>query len=393
MWEIIFWICLGIVIYTYVGYGILLYIILKIKRLLGYRRQQPLLGINRNLWPEVTLMVCAYNEEEVVGMKMDNTRQLDYPTEKLHLLWVTDGSSDKTNELLGGYPEVEVLYQPQRQGKTAALNRGIAHARTEIIIMTDANTLLNRDAIQEIARLFQDPSVGCVAGEKRVMARDEEQTAAKGEGAYWKYESTLKRWDSELFSAMGAAGELCAVRKPLYQPMPHDTLLDDFIMSMRITAQGYRIAYSKEAYAMEYGSADIREEGKRKQRIAAGGLQSIWRLRRLMNPFTRPLLAFQFISHRVLRWSITPIALMALIPLNVILVFQSAGWIYTVLWIAQIVFYLLALTGFLMEQKGKASKVFYIPYYFLFMNINVFRGMKYLAKHRNNGAWEKAKRG
>ena len=393
VWEIIFWICLGIVIYTYVGYGILLCIILKIKRLLGYRRQQPLLGINRNLWPEVTLMVCAYNEEEVVGMKMDNTRQLDYPTEKLHLLWVTDGSSDKTNELLGGYPEVEVLYQPQRQGKTAALNRGIAHARTEIIIMTDANTLLNRDAIQEIARLFQDPSVGCVAGEKRVMARDEEQTAAKGEGAYWKYESTLKRWDSELFSAMGAAGELCAVRKPLYQPMPHDTLLDDFIMSMRITAQGYRIAYSKEAYAMEYGSADIREEGKRKQRIAAGGLQSIWRLRRLMNPFTRPLLAFQFISHRVLRWSITPIALMALIPLNVILVFQSAGWIYTVMWIAQIVFYLLAFTGFLMEQKGKASKVFYIPYYFLFMNINVFRGMKYLAKHRNNGAWEKAKRG
>ena len=393
VWEIIFWICLGIVIYTYVGYGILLCIILKIKRLLGYRRQQPLLGINRNLWPEVTLMVCAYNEEEVVGVKMDNTRQLDYPTEKLHLLWVTDGSSDKTNELLGGYPEVEVLYQPQRQGKTAALNRGIAHARTEIIIMTDANTLLNRDAIQEIARLFQDPSVGCVAGEKRVMARDEEQTAAKGEGAYWKYESTLKRWDSELFSAMGAAGELCAVRKPLYQPMPHDTLLDDFIMSMRITAQGYRIAYSKEAYAMEYGSADIREEGKRKQRIAAGGLQSIWRLRRLMNPFTRPLLAFQFISHRVLRWSITPIALMALIPLNVILVFQSAGWIYTVMWIAQIVFYLLAFTGFLMEQKGKASKVFYIPYYFLFMNINVFRGMKYLAKHRNNGAWEKAKRG
>ena len=393
MWEIIFWICLGIVIYTYVGYGILLYIILKIKRLLGYRRQQPLLGINRKLWPEVTLMVCAYNEEEVVGMKMHNTRQLDYPTEKLHLLWVTDGSSDKTNELLGGYPEVEVLYQPQRQGKTAALNRGIAHARTEIIIMTDANTLLDGGAGQETARLLKDPGVGWAAGEKRVMARDEEQTAAKGEGAYWKYEITLKRWDSELFSAMGAAGELCAVRKPLYQPMPHDTLLDDFIMSMRITAQGYRIAYSKEAYAMEYGSADIREEGKRKQRIAAGGLQSIWRLRRLMNPFTRPLLAFQFISHRVLRWSITPIALMALIPLNVILVFQSAGWIYTVLWIAQIVFYLLAFTGFLMEQKGKASKVFYIPYYFLFMNINVFRGMKYLAKHRNNGAWEKAKRG
>lgn len=393
VWEIIFWVCMGIVVYTYVGYGILLYFILKIRRMLGFHRLQPVLGINRDLWPEVTLMVCAYNEEEVVEMKMNNTHQLDYPASKLHLLWVTDGSNDKTNALLSAYPEVEVLYQPQRQGKTAALNRGIAHAQTEIIIMTDANTLLNSGAIQEIARLFQDPTVGCVAGEKRVMARADEQTAAKGEGAYWKYESTLKRWDSELFSAMGAAGELCAVRKHLYQPMPQDTLLDDFIMSMRITAQGHRIAYSKEAYAMEYGSADIKEEGKRKQRIAAGGLQSIWRLKRLMNPLVHPMLAFQFVSHRVLRWSITPIALLALIPLNVVLVFQSAGWIYTALWIAQIIFYLLAFIGYLMEQKGKASKLFYIPYYFLFMNINVFRGMKYLASHRNSGAWEKAKRG
>ena len=192
---------------------------------------------------------------------------------------------------------------------------------------------------------------------------------------------------------MGAAGELCAVRKHLYQPMPQDTLLDDFIMSMRITAQGHRIAYSKEAYAMEYGSADIKEEGKRKQRIAAGGLQSIWRLKRLMNPLVHPMLAFQFVSHRVLRWSITPIALLALIPLSVVLVFQSAGWIYAALWMAQIIFYLLAFIGYLMEQKGKASKLFYIPYYFLFMNINVFRGMKYLASHRNSGAWEKAKRG
>ena len=183
VWEIIFWVCMGIVVYTYVGYGILLYFILKIRRMLGFHRLQPVLGINRDLWPEVTLMVCAYNEEEVVEMKMNNTHQLDYPASKLHLLWVTDGSNDKTNELLSAYPEVEVLYQPQRQGKTAALNRGIAHAQTEIIIMTDANTLLNSGAIQEIARLFQDPTVGCVAGEKRVMARADEQTAAKGEGA------------------------------------------------------------------------------------------------------------------------------------------------------------------------------------------------------------------
>lgn len=392
MTHTLFWLCMAIVIYTYLGYAVILWLAVCLKRLSGRRRVPSTLPPDSGL-PEVTLIICAYNEEDVVDQKMTNCMKLDYPADKLHVMWVTDGSDDRTNERLAAWPQATVAWQPERKGKTSALNRGIGLARTDIVVMTDANTCLNSQAIRETVRQFQDPTVGCVAGEKRVVARNSGQTAAKGEGLYWRYESTLKRWDSELYSAMGAAGELCAVRRKLYEPMPSDTLLDDFIMSMKLLGQGYRIAYTPDAYAMEYGSANLEEESKRKRRIAAGGLQSIWRLRGLMNPLKHPLVAFQFISHRVLRWSVAPFALLALVPLNVALVMMNAGWLYTAIWILQILFYLGAWTGLQLSMKGKRGGIFFVAYYFLFMNLNVFRGISYLYSHKNSGNWEKAKRG
>ena len=390
--KILFWICLAICVYTYVGYGLLLYLLVLLKRLVKGKPQQMALPTDDQL-PDVSFMVCAYNEQDVVEMKMQNIHELDYPKDKLHVVWVTDGSSDNTNEYLKAYPEVEVIYSPERRGKTAALNHGLSMVKSDITVMTDANTMVNREAIREIVRCMQDPKVACVAGEKRVLSRTEGEIAAEGEGLYWKYESTLKRLDSELYSAMGAAGELNAIRTNLYEPMPETALLDDFVMSMRMVEQGYKIAYTSNAYAMEYGSANLEEESKRKRRIAAGGLQSSWWLRSMMNPFKNFMVAFQFVSHRVLRWSITPIALMALIPLNVALVMMKAGTVYTIIWILQILFYLCAFCGYLLEQRGRKNKLLYVPYYFLFMNINVFRGMRYLKTHQGGGTWEKAKRG
>ena len=390
--KILFWICLIICIYTYVGYGVLLYLLVLLKRMVkGKPKQMELLEDSQ--LPDVAFMVCAYNEQDVVEMKMQNIHELDYPKEKLHVIWVTDGSSDNTNEYLKAYPEVEVIYSPERRGKTAALNHGLSMVTSDITVMTDANTMVNREAIREIVRCMQDPKVACVAGEKRVMSRHEGEIAADGEGLYWKYESALKRLDSELYSAMGAAGELNAIRTHLYEKMSETALLDDFVMSMRMVEQGYKIAYTSEAYAMEYGSANLEEESKRKRRIAAGGLQSSWWLRSMMNPFKNFMVTFQFVSHRVLRWSITPIALMALIPLNVALVMMKAGTVYTIIWILQILFYLTAFSGYLLEQHGHKNKLLYVPYYFLFMNINVFRGMHYLKTHQGGGTWEKAKRG
>ena len=162
-----------------------------------------------------------------------------------------------------------------KTGKTAALNRGIHFVTTPIVVFTDANTHLNREALRKIVHAFANPETGCVAGEKRIAVQAKDNAASGGEGLYWKYESALKKLDSRLYSAVGAAGELFAIRRELFEEMPADTLLDDFILSLRIVMRGYTIAYCADAYAVENGSADMREEEKRKVRIAAGGLQSV----------------------------------------------------------------------------------------------------------------------
>lgn len=390
--KVLFWICLFIVFYTYIGYGMLLYVMVLIKRLFCKTSQDPILPDDDQL-PNVTLMICAYNEEDIIREKMENIRQIDYPADKFCVMWVTDGSNDGSNDLLKQYPEVTLVYSPERKGKAMAMQHGLKVNKAEYVVFTDANTMLNANAIREIVRQFMKPNVSCVSGEKRVAARTNDQIAAEGEGLYWKYESTLKQWDSDLYSAMGAAGELFAVKMSDYREAPTNALLDDFMMSMLIVKDGHRIAYTSEAYAMEYGSANMYEESKRKRRIAAGGLQSIWWLRSLMNPLKYPVVSFLFISHRVLRWSITPFTMLALIPLNIALVALNAGIIYTVIGILQLIFYAAAALGWLQTKTGRHGGLLYVPYYFLFMNVNVFRGISYLRSHSTSGTWEKAKRG
>lgn len=387
--AIIFWIGVFLVFYTYLGYGILLFALVKIKKFLYGEKQKPVMVD----FPEITLVIAAYNEEAVVVDKMLNCRALKYPDGKLTICWITDGSDDRTNELLAGYPEVSVLFQPKRQGKTAALNRGIPFIKTPLTVFTDANTMLNENAITEIAKCFANPKVGCVAGEKRIMQKATGDATA-GEGIYWKYESILKSLDDQLYSAVGAAGELFAIRTDLFEVMPTDTLLDDFILSMRIAQKGFKIAYCKEAYALEEPSSDIIEEQKRKVRISAGGLQSIYRLRSLLNTFKYGTLSFQYVSHRVLRWSITPFALFLLLPLNIILVATASKGIvlYSIMLLLQLIFYFTAILGNMYAKKQIRKKALYIPFYFLFMNLNVIKGIKYLKKKKGSGVWEKAKR-
>ena len=394
--EIIFWTALFIVFYTYLGYGIVLCLLVKLKELFVKPVRRVLPAADRDL-PEVTLFITAFNEEDIVDEKMANSLELDYPEEKLHIVWVTDGSDDGTNERLRTRWEgkATVFFQPERQGKTAAMNRGMKLVDTPIVVFTDANTMVNRQAVREIVLAFEDPRVGCVAGEKRIAVQAKDNAASGGEGIYWRYESTLKALDARLYSAVGAAGELFAVRRELFAE--RDTLLDDFVLSLRIAMQGYIIAYCTEAYAIESGSADMREEEKRKVRIAAGGLQSIWRLRPLLNPFRYGILSFQYVSHRVLRWSVTPFLLFLLLPLNALLLLMKglasdSCTLYGVLLVLQILFYVLGLWGYYLSTKQIKNKLLFIPYYFLFMNVNVLKGIGYLKKKRGTGVWEKAKR-
>ena len=391
--EIIFWIALFLIFYSYIGYGILLYIIIKIRRILGIVKPY---SKNEDYEPEVTLFVAAYNEKDYIDEKVKNSFSMNYPRNKVKQVWVTDGSNDGTPELLRKYEGIEVYHEDDRGGKIGAMNRGMQFVKTPIVIFSDGNTSLGKDSIQEIVNLFRDPKVGCVSGEKRIHQKTEDAAAGAGEGIYWKYESTLKKWDAELYSVVGAAGELFAIRTELWQEVEKDTLLDDFIISLRVAMSGYTIQYNPNAYAIETASANVKEELKRKIRISAGGIQSVMRLSSLLNVFKYGTLSFQYISHRVLRWTLTPLLLLLIIPINFALVLTNnfeLNSVYTILFYLQILFYAMALTGWFLENRRIKVKILFIPYYFFIMNLSVYLGFNRYLKGNQSVKWERAKRG
>ena len=390
--KILFWTLAFIVVYTYVGYGILLYLIIKIRRIFKLGKT---IEPNTGYQPDVTLFISAYNEKDYVAGKMSNTMSLDYPKDKLHIVWVTDGSDDSTPELLKKYDNVTVYHLPERNGKISAMNRGMRFVNTPIVIFSDANTMLGSASIQRIVRLFGNPKVGCVSGEKRIINKEADVASGAGEGLYWKYESTLKKWDAELYSVVGAAGELFAIRTELYRDVEKDTLLDDFIISLRVAQDGYTIQYDPEAYAIETASANVTEELKRKIRISAGGIQAVVRLRSLLNIFKYGTLSFQYISHRVLRWTLTPLCLLALIPVGFMLAYNEGVLnfgLYSTLFCLQLLFYIAALTGWFMENRSTRVKILFVPYYFFIMNLSVILGFFRYMKKSQSVNWERAKR-
>lgn len=351
---------------------------------------------NEDYEPEVTLFVSAFNEKGYLDRKVKNSQGLNYPKEKVTQIWVTDGSDDGTPDLLKHYENVQVYHKDERAGKIAAMNRGMEFVKTPIVIFSDANTDLGENSIQEIVRLFRNPKVGCVSGEKRIYSKEADGAAGAGEGIYWKYESQLKKWDAELYSVVGAAGELFAIRTELWQQVERDTLLDDFMISLRVAMKGYTIQYNPEAYAIETASANVKEELKRKVRISAGGIQSVVRLRKLLNFFKYGTLSFQYISHRVLRWTLTPLLLLLIIPANFTLAFDEGLFllgIFSFLFWGQVTFYCAALLGWLLENRQIRLKALFIPYYFFIMNLSVFLGFRRYLKGSQSVNWERAKRG
>ena len=382
--EILFWASLFVVLYAYAGYGLLLYIYLKIKP--AKKR------IYNNFFPEVTLIVAAYNEEDFIEQKIANSLSLHYAADKLSLLFITDGSTDHTPDIIRQYPQITLLHQPERRGKTAALNRAMRQVQTSIVIFTDANTLLNEDSIQNIVKHYADKQIGGVAGEKKILNNTHASVTEAGEGIYWKYESFLKKLDFDFYTVVGAAGELFSIRTELFEPLAEKVLLDDFIISLRVCQKGYRVAYAPDAYAIETASASMKEEQKRKIRISAGGLQAMVMLKSLLNPFKNPKLFFQYISHRVLRWTLCPLLLPVIFIANLWLAFHEQSLLYILLFAAQCLFYLCAITGWILANKNIKVKLLYIPYYFVFMNASIYMGFFRFINNNQSVLWEKATR-
>jgi poly-beta-1,6-N-acetyl-D-glucosamine synthase len=382
---LLFWIGVAVIFYTYIGYGIVIFALSKLKR----RRSTPHLA-DKDL-PAVTLVIAAYNEEEFIESKIKDTLQLDYPKDKLSLLFVTDGSSDRTPDIIRRYNEIKLFHEPERKGKIHAVNRVMKYVETPIVVFCDANTFLNSQCIRNIVRHYADDKVGGVAGEKRIFKKAEDNASGAGEGLYWKYESFLKKKDAEVYSVVGAAGELFSVRTALYEPPAENMIIEDFYLSLRITEKGYRFMYEPDAIATETASASVKEEWKRKVRICAGGFQAMRLLKSLLNPFKHGILSFQYFSHRVLRWTLAPFFLPIVFVSNLALAL-TGHWFYLLAFVGQIVFYALAYLGYINRDKKISIKGFFVPYYFCVMNFSVYAGFRKYVRGQQSVIWEKAQR-
>ena len=382
-WLYIFVISTVIIFYNYAGYAM-------IAQLINSLGRPPASPDRSTHLPGISFIVAAYNEEDFIEKKIMNSLQQDYPADSIEFIFVTDGSTDTTADIIKKYPAIQLLHQSERNGKSAAINRAVATARKEILVFSDANTLLNREAVTRIALQYADPRTGGVAGEKKVLPTGENDEVGAGEGLYWKYESLLKNIDARFYSVVGAAGELFSLRTALYEPLSPDIILDDFVLSLRVAEKGYKVAYEPEAFAMEEPSFSFRDEQKRKVRIAAGGFQSIVLLRSLLLFWKHPRLSFLYISHRVLRWAATPFCLVLAFISNGLLCLLTNNIGYILLFAGQLLFYgMAALAAFL---PGKQPKLLKLPYYFTFMNISVLFGFVRFLRGKQSGIWEKARR-
>ena len=389
MLKFLFFFSLFIVFYSYIGYGIIIFLLTKMRLIFYGPKRTPQ---HSDFLPEVTLLVSAFNEADFIEEKIINSLDLDYPVGKLKWIFITDGSTDGTPDIVRKYDKILLLHEPERKGKVAAMNRGITYVKTPYVVFNDANTLLNTLSIREILKHYEDPRVGGVAGEKKIISKEKDKAAGAGEGIYWKYESLLKKLDSEFYSVVGAAGELFSVKTSLFHEAATDTVIEDFVQSLQICKDGYVIRYEPNAFAMETASLSIKEEQKRKVRIAAGAFQAMGILKGLFNIFRYPALSFQFISHRVLRWTLCPLCLVILLISNFALFFAKPEWYYQVILLLQIIFYTVACIGWIFAAKNLKIKAFYIPYYFLFMNMSVFMGFYRFIRKKQTVIWEKAAR-
>lgn len=375
--ALVFWISVGALAYTFGGYAGLMTLLAR-----WWRRPVRVAPIT----PSVSLIIPAYNEEAVIADKLDNTLALDYPRELLEIIVVTDGSNDRTPEIVRGYAArgVRLLHQSERRGKIAAMNRAVPFASGEALIFSDADAMVEPQALRALVANFADPQVACAGGVKRI--RRAACAQAQGESAYWRYEAYLKKLDSAINTAIGAVGELFAIRRELYRPLAEDLIVEDFVMTMDLVVRGWRVVYEPQAVMWQEASPSLRGEWERRVRIAAGGFQAIGRLTALWYPF-RGLTTVQYISHKVLRW-LAPFFMLSALVSNLGLVHLT---FYRVLFIAQLAFYAWALVGWFAHAIGVNVRVLQIPFYFCFANATALGGFWRYITRTQPVAWTKTR--
>ena len=383
--KILFWFSLAVLFYCYIGYGVILYVYNHLKAFLSYSRAE-----NRSELLPLTLIVAAYNEEEVLAQKIRNCFEIDYPRELLDIIFITDGSTDDSTNLVGQHDLITLLHQPKREGKFAALKRAMRFVKTPIVVFSDANSMLNAGCLRAIVRHYLNDKVGGVAGEKKILQAEHSSAVGQAEGLYWKYESFMKRQDACFNTVVGAAGELFSIRTELFRAPEIPLILDDFLFSMQVCLQGFKIEYEPEAFAMETPSMSLGDEEKRKIRIATGAYQSILYLKESLNIFKFPFLAVQYLSRRLLRRIASPLLMFLLLVTNIELAINGKGAIFDYVLLAQGFFYLLAVMGRVFVSMGWRVGILNMPFYFTYMNICLVKGLFNYLKGRETVLWEKS---
>lgn len=388
-WRVLVWGSLLVLFYTYLGYPLVVYMLVRLRNALS-RREAAAAEIAAGdakpswVWPTVSILIPAYNEERVIRRKVENTLELDYPREKLQIVVVSDGSTDRTNEMLASYSdgEIEVIRFSRRQGKTAVLNAVIPRLRGEIAILSDASGLITRDSLKRLIAPFADPQVGGVCGSYRFDA-DDESLRGITEKFYWRYETFLKEYESRLHSSIGAHGAFYGFRRHLFEPLNEKAINDDFILPMQLVRKGYRVLYEPRATVLEHESTTLVGEFNRRIRINVGNFQQIFILHSLLD-VRRGIIAFEFISHKVLR-AFGPF-LVLLLP---IACYFAASPIYLLLLQLQLAFYLFALFGYFQEFLGIRVRYLYLPFYFLAGNISAVIGFFKFIFKKQSMLWER----
>jgi poly-beta-1,6-N-acetyl-D-glucosamine synthase len=384
--TILFWVSIFLILYTYIGYPLL---IALIARFMPFHREA---SGDSDL--SVTLLITAYNEEVVIEKKIENTLGLNYPREKLQIIVAADGSSDRTPEIARKFSDrgVELTYTPQRDGKMAAINRAIPLASGEIMIFSDANNMYDHDAIRKLIIPFSDPNVGATTGAKLIIQDGGELSNA--EGIYWKYESWIKTNETILGTCTSSVGEILAIRRELYMPPPNNIINDDYYIVLDLIKRGFRVFYVPEARSFEYISATARDEMVRRSRMNTGKYQAIFMSYRLL-PFDRPILLWQIISHKYCR-AFLPFGFIGALVTNLLIVLLQKdvsslpyAWIFMSI---QSLFYAMAGLGNFLKFPGFLGKLFYLPTYLVRSNLAILRGFSGFITRKQTNIWERVRR-
>lgn len=379
MFQLVFWFIIVLIFYTYFGYPLFLsFLTLFSKKQID----------KSEIFPFVSLVIAAYNEEKVITKKIENSLSLDYPKDKLEIIVASDCSTDKTHQIVKDFADrgVKLYISKKRAGKTACRNEMIGQTRGEIVIFSDATGIYKKDVIKKLVRNFNDRRVGCVGGILRYINPKNSMVGA-GEGLYWNYEVSIRKKESMLGNLMAVSGSIYAMRKKLYISPPKE-LADDLISPLMTKKQGYYCVYEPEAICMEETTTGTQDELSKRARIALRNIMGLHYMKTLFNPFKYGIFSFKLFSHKILRLAV-PVLLILIAILNIVLLTESQ--LYLFLAMLQGMFYVFACIGYLLYRVKKGHKLFYIPLYFCTTNLGILLGIINFLSGKNKMTWEPAR--